>query len=200
MGVFSWLDCENNKQIKIGDNKPVYVLIPEEFGGGHIEESFYWGYGEFGGYDIYELVAEWNRKAINPDKIKLSHFEVSIDDFGGLWWRDKEKLIEEGKTPEEIEKLNYECKLEKYNDYVKTLEKERETFRNFCILDDDELEEKYGNCGSKYEELKRNIGILLACYNKDNKKLPYPIKITHNPNAVYENCKYSKSDPNQGCD
>lgn len=61
MGFFSWLDCEDNSQILIGDSLPCYVLIPKEFGGGHICETHYDGYGHFGCYDIYDLVFEWNR-------------------------------------------------------------------------------------------------------------------------------------------
>ena len=45
---------------------------------------------------------------------------------------------------------------------------------------------------------KRWLGIVLACYDEDNARLKYPIKITHDPDAVYETCTPSKSDPNQG--
>jgi hypothetical protein len=50
------------------------------------------------------------------------------------------------------------------------------------------------------DDYLREIGIDIACYDYQNKNLKYPIKITYNANAVYENCKYSKGDPNQGCD
>ncbi len=48
------------------------------------------------------------------------------------------------------------------------------------------------------EEHDRLIGIRIACYDEDNAKLKYPIKITHDPLAVYEDCKPSLSDPWQG--
>lgn len=50
---------------------------------------------------------------------------------------------------------------------------------------------EYGECEYRW------IGIVLACYDKDNAALPYPIKISHR-NAVYEECEPSLSDPNQG--
>lgn len=64
MGFFSWMTCDTDKSIsnRYSDRGtfPVYVLIPKEFGGGHIEECDYDGYGEFGGRDVYALVANWN--------------------------------------------------------------------------------------------------------------------------------------------
>ena len=44
----------------------------------------------------------------------------------------------------------------------------------------------------------RWLGIILACYDGDNFRLKYPIKITYDAGAVYEDCGPSKSDPNQG--
>jgi DNA gyrase subunit A len=55
-----------------------------------------------------------------------------------------------------------------------------------------EVKEKYG------DDFKRCIGIDIACYDEQNFTIPYPIKITHDANAVYEECTPSKSDPNQG--
>ena len=51
--------------------------------------------------------------------------------------------------------------------------------------------------GSDFWEY-RLIGISLSCYDEDNGALPYPIKITHDSRAVYENCGISLLDPNQG--
>lgn len=116
MGQFSWLDCITQEQILDDVPRKSYVLVPQQFGGGHIEESCYEGYGVFGGRDVYQLVAEWN-------------------------------------CPE---KCNGE-------------------------VDDDRL-----------------VGIDIACYDKDNASLRFPIKITHDPSAVYEWCAPSKGDPNQG--
>ena len=44
----------------------------------------------------------------------------------------------------------------------------------------------------------RNVGIDIACYDKDNAALKYPIKIASRSNAVYEKCGPSNSCPDQG--
>lgn len=120
MGQFSWLDCKTGEQVLDDVRRDVYLLVPREFGGGHIKEECYDGYGRFGGRDAYGLVAQWNR----PEK---------------------------------------------------------------CTGDDD---------------ADRYVGIDIACYDEQNAALKYPIKITHDPDAVYEDCASSPGDPNQGwlCD
>ena len=44
----------------------------------------------------------------------------------------------------------------------------------------------------------RYIGINLACYDKDNEKLKYPIKIVEDKNLSYEEVPPAKSCPYQG--
>lgn len=38
-----------------------------------IYEGSYDGYGHFGGHDIYELVADWNRKYISVSNLRIPH-------------------------------------------------------------------------------------------------------------------------------
>lgn len=116
MGQFSWLDCKTKEQVLDDVKRDVYVLIPKEFGGGHLLETCYDGYGNFGGRDVYALVAEWNRPQL-------------------------------------------------------------------CTGNDD---------------IDRYVGIDIAAYDEWNARLKYPIKITHDPNAVYEECEPSPNDPDQG--
>ena len=116
MGQFSWLDCITNEQIIDDKQRGVFVLVPADFGGGHIHEWRYDGYGHFGGHDVYELVARWN-------------------------------------CPE--------------------------------------------RCNGDIDH-DREIGIDIACYDEDNAKLKYPIKITHDAGAIYEECAFSPADPDQG--
>lgn len=137
MGQFSWLDCKTGEQVLDDVPRKVYVLVPKEFGGGHIEETCYNGYGDFGGNDIYELVVDWNKAHLDEYRKDKT--------FEGEWFQKM------GSVEEAFEKME-----------------------------------------------KRVIGISIACYDKDNARLAYPIKITHDPDAVYEDCKPSKSDPNQG--
>lgn len=142
MGQFSWLDCRTEEQILDNVRADVYVLIPKEFGGGHIHETCYDGYGSFGGHDIYDLVVDWNINYMQ-DCINRKH------EFVSGW-------LNEFETVQDV--------------------------RDFIARTNN----------------KRHIGIAIACYDEDNKKLKYPIKITHNPYAVYEDCDMSLSDPNQG--
>lgn len=116
MGQFSWLDCKDKSQIVNDRLENVYLLVPKKFGGGHILETCYDGYGRFCYQDVYALVAEWN-----------------------------------------------------------------------CPK----------RCNGETEH-DRIIGIEIACYDEDNAKLKYPIKITHDSTAIYEDCEYSPADPAQG--
>ena len=146
MGQFSWLDCcDNNRQILDNVSRDAYLLIPKEFGGGHIRESCYEGYGKFGDKDVYDLVATWNKASI-PEIIRRArngHWRCSISS------KDEENLMKF------YHGMPISCEL-------------------------------------------RHIGIMMACYDKDNANLEYPIKITYEENAMYEYCKPSPSDPNQG--
>lgn len=123
MGFFSWNTSDTHKSISnIYSSRgtfTVYVLCPD---GTKIREDDYDGYGDFGGRDIYALVAQWNR----PEQCK---------DENGDW------------------------------------------------LPDDEI---------------RGLGIDLACYDEDNKKLKYPIKIVEDGNLNYEDVEYSTGCRYQG--
>lgn len=193
MGVFSWLDCINNKQVKIGEK--AFLLIPEEFGGGHLKTASYNGYGIFDGCDVYELVADWNREKITDKIIKDICQEPKKNQFCGLFDFEKNELLKQGKTPDEIAQKDDEIRAEYYNNALRRYNIDVEMIKAFRAgVDDDEMCDEYG------DEYKREIGILLSCYDKNNKRLAYPIKITHDATAIFENCKYSKTDKNQGCD
>ena len=189
MGVFSWMDCINqSKNIKMCDR--AYVLIPKEFGGGHIEESSYDGYGHFGGRDIFELVAEWNRNELGEQMLRSKPQKKS---YGGLWSYEIDELRKQGLSEEEINKKDEEAQEENYQNALKRREcsiRRMEDYR--AGKSDEEMTEKYG------EEWKRGIGIDIACYDEQNAALKYPIKITHSNTAVYEFCEPSNGDPDQG--
>lgn len=77
MGCFSWMFCDTNNEKSLRDGRVGYVLLPN---GGYIKESCYDCYGDFAGYDIYNLVADWNRKFLseNPDFEIKSPFKNGI--------------------------------------------------------------------------------------------------------------------------
>ncbi len=192
MGCFSWLDCKTKKQIRIGFyGKEIYVLVPKEFGGGHIVCNFYEGYGEFGGYDIYDLVAAWNREYLKKYPVS----EPRKEQFGSLYSYQIEDLKKQGKTDEEIAELCDNEREKYYQAALKRYNVSKNIFDEFISAPK----------GISFEDLLgmfdgrlRDIGIDIACENKDNKKLKYPIKITYDKDAIYEECSYSLSDPNQG--
>lgn len=112
----SWLDCVSGEPIRIGENRPVYLLVPREYGKNLVEYN-YKGYGVFSGRNVFELVTEWNM----PQKFS-------------------------------------------------------------------------------FENMYRNIllGIDLACGNDRNFALKYPIKVTYDDLAQYEECLPSIRDPFDG--
>lgn len=84
MGFFSWTTSDTNKSIsnKFSGRKPFTVYMITEDGRCWKEEN-YEGYGEFGGKDIYELIAELNGKKTRTEGIDLIFFkENQLGDFG----------------------------------------------------------------------------------------------------------------------
>lgn len=197
MGLFSWLDCCDNSQISCREIRDVYVLVPVLKGGGHILEKAYNGYGDFGGYDIYDLVAQWNRDELDVHNVFqkfLGFREPVIEDYCGLWDFEKANMRKNGVMESEIQKLDNKRKMEYQKLAMCSYKIKKERLIDFINhVSDEIMTEKYGN------EWLREIGINLACNDFDNRNLPFPIKITHNKNAVYENESASMIDPNQGC-
>ena len=62
MGQFSWMYADTNNEKALLEGGAAYVPLPN---GEAIEEPSYDGYGEFGGQDIYDLVADWNREYLS---------------------------------------------------------------------------------------------------------------------------------------
>lgn len=98
MGQFSWLDCVTGEQIIDNKRRKVYLLVPKQFAetyGPRILEEEYDGYGNFGKYDVYDLIADWNKGMI-PEIIRRAKngtWKTSISDadiaFMNAFYRDE---------------------------------------------------------------------------------------------------------------
>jgi len=96
MGFFSWVTSDTEMSITNRYTErgalPVYVLCPD---GTNIYEDNYNGYGVFGGKDIYELVAEWNRENLTPDYLrKPERSRWSDDEQGQIWYESAVRRYE----------------------------------------------------------------------------------------------------------
>ena len=165
MGMFSWMyaDTNNKKSLKVGGK--AYVPCPN---GEIIVENYYDGYGHFQGYDIYDLVADWNKNHISDKNIKKPV-------------REDYPIVENGNEYFKFAMENYAKKVKRIIDFA-ILEKS-----------DEYMMENYG------EDWKREIGIDIACYDEDNEKLKYPIKICMEKPKRYDFVPASNGDPNPGC-
>lgn len=192
MGQFSWIYSDTNRQLIDDKRADTYLLVPPPFQdkyGKAIYESCYDGYGNFGRYDVYDLVAEWNREFLSESMLRD---KPRLENYGGLYSFEKENLRKNGLSEEEIEQRDFEQKQYYYNMAIKRYNVAIERLNDYRNgLTDDEMLSKYG------EDWKRIIGIDIACYDEQNASLPYPIKITTRE-MEYENVKPSETDPNQG--
>lgn len=91
MGQFSWLYSDTKEQVINNKRADTYLLVPPPFQakyGKAIYENCYDGYGHFGRYDIYDLVAEWNKDTI-PEIIRRAKngnwtCRINEDDIANL--------------------------------------------------------------------------------------------------------------------
>ena len=219
MGLFSLIDCKDGSQILIGENVPSYVLVPEEYrekygdvdSPHHIEHDYYMGDGIFGRYDIYDLVADWNKDSLRErlglnDKTKTGLTDQEYDgisnnrrprleDFTtGMYKFEKEDLAKKGYSEAQIEELDLSKRKENWERNVRYYDASKRMLYDFLTdkLSDEEMEEKYG------EEYKREVGICISGDDKMNAQLQYPIKVTHDASAIYEEEAPSIWDEYQG--
>lgn len=193
MGQFSWIYSDTNYQLLDDVYADTYLLVPKPFQeeyGKAIHETCYDGYGHFGGYDVYELVALWNRDCLPKTTHALQ--EPKLENYGGLYDFEKETLRRKGCTEEEIKIADKNEKIKSYNMALETYKSNLQKMDDFANgVSDSEMQKRYG------DNYLRSIGINIACYDDDNKALSYPIKITTKEMA-YEDVEPSMNDPEQG--
>lgn len=178
MGCFSWCTSDTKKSIPCtndaykGAPTTVYLLNPF---GPHYKENEYDGYGEFGGFDAYELVAEWNRPFLTVQNLRKPERSMyAADKEGSRYFRRA------------MEKFNLQC----------------EGIKAYASGASDEYMqaiygEVFGWQGNK-TDWKRCLGIAIACYEEQQVKLRYPIKLVETP-CAYEEAGISPGCPYQGC-
>lgn len=82
MGQFSWFTNDTHERIVNG--RPMHIVMTDDKGNHWVEEC-YEGYGEFGGKDFYELLAEMNGYCVedfggDKDKLRSKGIELAFDD------------------------------------------------------------------------------------------------------------------------
>jgi len=182
MGMFSWIDVDGLQNITDEDNV-VAMLIPEQhkeavgkiFGvemGSNGVEGKYNGYGSI----ITEEGTEVDIYDVTPFLNICCTTDRQYEDMLQYKTTDgnaRTRLDNTSKAcADEIRQAYKDGKIETIADIV--------------------------NIITNYDDEFRSLGIDLACYDNDNARLPYPIKVTTDPSRSYENSNFSMGDPNQG--
>tara|TARA_R110000782_G_scaffold148377_1_gene241085 strand:+ start:727 stop:1164 length:438 start_codon:yes stop_codon:yes gene_type:complete len=115
MGSFSWNKADNLTLIEnIAYDTSFKLLIPIEFGGGFIKDT-YQDYGYLGlkqdgkpKYDMYELLAFWNNENVKWSKSFQKPLMKEIDQYTDS---NRSKGIDIGCNDKDILKLKYPLKL-----------------------------------------------------------------------------------------
>ena len=120
MGLFSWMFADRNNVENLRIGMEAHIPCPD---GSVVYTSRYDGYGHFGGYDIYELAADWNREYLskNPDYVIPSRkaaakpgkpFKIRISDF--IWYPlyadlsiDRQEMVERMRKEKGVDWFEY---------------------------------------------------------------------------------------------
>lgn len=175
MGCFSWLfaDQDNKRALHMGNVG--YLICPD--GTVYACNHGYDGYGRFGDHDCvdaYEAVASWNREYLSQ------HPEFEIPQHGSVFDESTASYIL--------------AKPKKVSEFAWW------PFYSDLSLSPEEVELKMKSAPGYLMRAweYRWIGIDISCYDDQNRKLPYPIKVSSVPNVRYEDLPASDGDPNQG--
>lgn len=167
MGSFSWYASDTKRAIRSHRPFPVYALQPD---GDPLLETDYEGYGVFGGQDIFDLVADWNRKYL------AEHPNFLIVQHGWLWSEENDTYFPVG--PKRV------CEFPWYPLYADLSKSHEEIVRGMKEI-----------TGSFWEY--RWIGIDIGGKGDQNANLPYPIKLVEHP-VPYADAEASNGDQGQG--
>ena len=117
MGSFSWLKADNlTKVANVVYGKSFKFLIPKEYGGGFIKDTYqdygYLGKKEDGSpkYDMYEILAFWNHDLISGELQYDGEFP-NMKEIDSYTNKNRSLGIDIGCYKKEIDKLKYPLKL-----------------------------------------------------------------------------------------
>lgn len=173
MGCFSWMYADNpHKNLVIG--RRGYVVFPSDQGacglppGTILKESDYEGYGCFSGYDVYDLVAEWNKDFVSEKNIRVPERS---------FWGDTEK-----------DDKYYEAAVKRYHYSINRL-------KDFQAgKPDDYMKDTYGSDWKR----EIGIDIACYDHENAALKYPIKIVQFKRNVKSYDALPPSNSDPNQG--
>lgn len=134
--------------------KPVVLALPN---GTFLTESHYDGYGIIAGYDVLELVVDWNFHTYEALAVMDKHLS---DDYA-----ERSRLILSNNPADQF-RINYlSSEIPRYA-----------AMREYLA----------GNISLPKNIEKRQVGIALATYNWEQEMLKYPIKFVKNDKYFYD--------------
>lgn len=139
MGLFSWETADTKKSIAVeGSSRPTFTVYMITEDGRIWKEENYQGYGEFGGRDIYCLIAELNgitEKEI-PDLQERRVWAITLVHDNGNDMGEFEIAVKNGvKVPKLVEHLD---RFENIKDYPRSCK-----YQGFFYYDDEEENDDY---------------------------------------------------------
>lgn len=184
----TWQDCIHKNNYVIRQGAEAYVLIPQAFGGGVIMEKKYECRGNFGNQNIFELIADWNKDFLKIHKNEIGTFilpKAERNKYFGLLPSEKEQLEKDEISDDEIKQIKKIRRELQYLEAKRIRCEQMILLNDFITYNDSYMKAKYGS------EYKKDIGIILAGNDTQNRKLLYPIKVTHYAGKKYEEHKAS---------
>ena len=171
MGTYSWRFCDRpHKSLRIGEKG--FLLLPDN---SCLRENNYGGYGKFAGIDSYEMAALINREYMSshPEYLVWQAHLIEVTDGNGGTKRKRAPAVRISDFPWYPLYADLNVTPEQFNELVKDMD-----YRGFPMC-------------------FRHIGVEIACYNEQNSRLPFPIKVASKP-TLYHAWPASKDDPYQG--
>lgn len=179
MGFFSKLTADTNEtipSIHVAQSKPAYLLQPN--GQKPIEECFYEGYGEFGGIDWFVWLAKVNAETLKLDLDSLSEDELRNIGIG----------IDSGRVLKDVDTGEFWLIFHPFEQAVGDVKV------NYFKGTYAEVIPELGDSANNLTKSGRLVEVPIYELNPSL----HSIKISHNPDAVYEDLPASPDCPYQG--